>query len=171
MVLAPVLVWVFLIVAPVPVVARVLSIADLSDASSYDRICMVQAGLRMVGERPLLGVGPDRVKRIYSLYRHPTAPRLLIPHLHNSYLQLAAERGIPALAVMMALLGGTAVVAARGFRRRGRDADLYLGVLGALVAFGIAALFENNWGDTEVQRLLLGLIALPYVLEAGEEGA
>ncbi len=105
-VFAPVVVWLFLIVAPVPVVARVLSITDLTDASSYDRICMVQAGLRMVGERPLLGVGPDQVKRIYSLYRHPTAPRLLIPHLHNSYLQLAAERGIPALAVMMALLGG-----------------------------------------------------------------
>jgi O-antigen ligase len=169
MVLAPVVVWVFLIVAPVPVVARALSIADLTDSSSYDRICMVQAGLRMVGERPLLGVGPDQVKRIYPLYRHPTAPRLLIPHLHNSYLQLAAERGIPALAVMMGLLGGTAVVAARGFRRRGRDADLHLGVLGALVAFGIAALFENNWGDTEVQRLLLGLIALPYALAASEE--
>jgi O-antigen ligase len=170
MVFAPAVVWVFLIVAPVPVVARALSIVDLTDASSYDRICMLQAGLRMVGEQPLLGVGPDQVKRIYAHYRHPTAPRLLIPHLHNSFLQLAAERGIPALAVMLALLGGALVAAVKGYRRRGRAADVYLGVIGALVAFGVAALFENNWGDTEVQRLLLGIVALPYALSVdGEE--
>jgi len=164
--LAPVFVVAVLLVAPIPVVARVLSIGDLSDVSTYDRICMAEAGLRMVEERPLLGIGPDQVKRLYPIYRHPTAPRLLVPHLHDAYLELAAERGIPALAVFLTLYVSALATAVRGFRRGGADADLHLGALGALVAFAVAALFENNWGDTEVQRLALFVLALPFSVAA-----
>ena len=160
-----------LIVAPVPIVHRVLSIASLSDGSNYDRICMAEAGLRMIGERPLLGLGPELVKRVYPLYRHPSAPRLLVPHLHDSYLQLAAERGIPELAFYLALLATAGVAAWRGFRRRGSDADLHLGVVGALAAFMVAGLFEHNWGDTEVQRIVLVLLAIPAALAPVERAA
>ncbi len=170
---APPLAAALLILAPVPVVQRLFSIASLSDGSNYDRICMAEAGLRMIGERPLLGLGPELVKRVYPLYRHPTAPRLLVPHLHNSYIQIAAEQGIPALAIVLALLASAAGTAWRGVRRAGADADLHLGVLGAIAAFAVAGLFEHNWGDAEVQRLLLVLIAVPAGLgsDAAAEGA
>jgi O-antigen ligase len=158
----------FMLIAPVPMLARAFSIADLSNTSNYDRLCMAEAGLRMVGERPVLGVGPDMVRRIYPLYRHPTAPRLLVPHLHNAYLQIAAERGIPALSVMLALIGSAWLAARRGYRSGGSTADLHLGVLGALTAFAVAALFEDNWGDTEVQRVVLFLLAAPFVLDHQE---
>lgn len=171
---APVVALGFLLLAPVPVVSRVLSITAVGEASNYDRIAMAEAGARMVDERPLLGVGPDMVKHLYPLYRHPTAPRLLTPHLHNAYVQLAAERGLPALLVYLGLVGCALVAAWNGFRagaaagRPGVRADLHLGVLAALVGFSIAALFENNWGDTEVQRLVLFLLAVPFCLEAGK---
>ena len=42
--------------------------------------------------------------------------------------------------------------------------DLYLGMLLALLAFAVAGLFEDNWADTEVQRILLFLLALPFCL-------
>ena len=164
----------FLVFAPVPVVERVISIADLRDESNYDRIGMAEAGARMVAERPLLGVGPDMVKRLYPLYRHPSAPRLLTPHLHNSYVQLAAERGLGALAAYLGLFGCAALAAWRGFRReraRGPAADLHLGVLAALAGFSVAALFENNWGDTEVQRLVLFLLAVPFAVAPDGEPA
>jgi len=166
---APVVVAAFLVLSPVSVLARVVSITDLSDTSNYDRICMAEAGLRMVGERPLLGIGPDRVKHVYPLYRTPTAPRLLVPHLHNSYLQLAAERGIPALSFFVALLGASFLAGWRTFRRGGRAADLGLGIAGAVLAFAVAGLFENNWGDTEVQRLALFVLAAPFALANGAE--
>ena len=161
----------FLVVAPVPMVARALSIGDLSDTSNYDRLCMAEAGLRMIGERPLLGVGPEVVERIYPLYRDPSAPRLWVPHLHNAYLQLAAERGIPALSVLLALLGASLLAARRGWRAGGTGADLHLGILCALGAFAIAALFESNWSDTEVQRVVLFLLAAPFALGAPESTA
>jgi hypothetical protein len=38
-------------------------------------------------------------------------------------------------------------------------------VLLALLAFNVAGLFEANWRDTEVQRLLLFVLAMPFILE------
>lgn len=170
--LAPIAALVFLLLSPTPLLHRMRSIVDLNDESNYDRICMARAGLTMVGERPLFGLGPDLVKSRYPLYRHPTAPRYTVPHLHNSFLQLAAERGLPALAAFLALMFAAARAALARFRAegglRGAHADLYLGAFLALVGFSLAGLFENNWGDTEVQRMALFVLALPYVPGSGE---
>ena len=68
-----------------------------------------------------------------------------------------------------ALVGLAALEAWRGLRSEGglaasRRADLYLGVLLALLAFCVAGLFEDNWADTEVQRVILFILALPFCL-------
>jgi putative inorganic carbon (hco3(-)) transporter len=163
----------FVLLAPVPLLARALSVTNLSDESTYDRLCMLEAGVRMVAEHPLLGIGPNMVERLYPIYRHSTAARLNVPHLHNSYTQVAAERGLPALASLLALLAIPLVRATRGYRAEktaldhGSRADLWLGVTAALVAFSIAGLFEYNWGDVEVQRVALLLLAAPFCLEIG----
>lgn len=163
---APVAAALVILIAPVPVVARALSIANLSDESTYDRLCMLEAGWRMTAEHPLVGVGPGLVQRRYPIYRHPTATRLNVPHLHNSYVELAAERGVPSLLAFLALLGVSIHAAWSGYREElaggGGRSDLYLGVIAALIAFAVAALFENNWGDTEVQRLAIFLLAAPF---------
>lgn len=158
--------------APVPIVSRMLSITDLQDPSNYDRLCMLEAGMTMVAERPLFGLGPEMVERRYPIYRAPTAPRFEIPHLHNSFLQLAAERGVPALLAYLAMTWASLRAMYRSYRKeggsRGPRADLYLGGMLALLAFNVAGLFENNWGDTEVQRPALFLLVMPFCLLAGE---
>jgi O-antigen ligase len=167
----------FLLFAPVPVIARVLSIANFSDESTYDRLCMVEAGIRMTAAHPLTGLGPEIAERRYPIYRHPTASRLNVPHLHNSYVQLAAERGLPALAAYLALFvfairaAWIAYLAEREGGRPGARSDLHLGMITALVAYSVAGLFENNWGDTEVQRMVLFLLAVPFCLRPVEPSA
>jgi O-antigen ligase len=162
----------FVWLAPVPLLHRAVSIADLRDPSNYDRLCMLEAGLTMIRERPLFGLGPELVERRYPIYRSPSAPRYDIPHLHNSLLQLAAERGLPALAAYLWMTVASIAVAWRGYAREGgrsgRNADLYVGTMLALLAFNLAGLFENNWGDTEVQRLMLFVLAVPFCLRGGE---
>lgn len=158
----------FLLLAPAPVVSRVVSIGDLHYPSNYDRLCMIEAGYQMVRQRPLFGVGPDMVDELYPYYRHPTSPRPRVPHLHNTFLQLAAERGLVSLAAYLWLMGAVLWRAYRGYRESmpadsGR-AELLLGVILGLVAFHCAGLFEDNWGDTEVQRIVLLLASLPLVL-------
>lgn len=169
----PAALLVFILVAPVPLLQRALSIARPGDTSNYDRLCMAYSGLAMVAERPLFGLGPDLVKERYPIYRHPTAPRFRVPHLHNSFLQLAAERGLVSLGAYLWLMAAAVGLAARRYRAEGGAAgprgDLYLGAALALVAFNVAGLFENNWGDTEVQRLALVVLVLPAALRAATE--
>ena len=164
--LAPAALFVVVLLAPVPVVARAISVTNLSDESTYDRLCMLQAGVRMVAEHPLVGLGPNMPERRYPIYRHPTASRLNVPHLHDSYLQLAAERGLPSLVVFLLLFAVALRAAWRDERADpgGSASDLRLGTIAALLAFLAAAIFEHNWGDTEVQRMALLLLAAPFCL-------
>lgn len=158
-----------LVLAPTPVRDRMTSITDLSNFSNYDRLCMLEAGWRMARERPVFGHGPDMVRERYPIYRHPTAPRHWVPHLHNNLIQIAAENGLVAAATFFWLMVAATWAAYRGFRAQRRagnvGSDLHLGALGALVAFNVAGMFEYNWGDTEVQRLILFMIALPFCLQ------
>jgi len=167
----PLLALLLVLLSPVSIVQRMLSITDLSDESNYDRLCMLDAGLRMVAQHPMIGIGPDMVPLLYPLYRHPTAPRLWVQHLHDTFLQIAAESGLPTLAAYAWLMLAAGRQAWRGLRREGRDgprADLYLGALVGIFAFAIAGLFENNWGDSEVKRCALFLVALPFCLPESE---
>ena len=67
--------------------------------SNRDRIAMMKSGLRIIRDNPLTGVGPDMVIQVYPGYREPTAVSQRNSHLHNVPLQIAAERGLPALAI------------------------------------------------------------------------
>lgn len=158
----------FLTLAPDSWRARMRSIGDLQDASNYDRLCMVEAGLFMIAERPLFGLGPGMVEELYPIYRHPTAPRFTVPHLHNAFLELAAERGLLSLGAYLWLMAAAFVPALVGYRGEGgphgHRADLYLGTMLVLLGFNLAGLFEDNWRDTEIQRLILFVLALPCCL-------
>lgn len=158
----------FVLLAPSTVVARARSITDLRDPSNYDRLCMAYAGVRMISERPLFGLGPETVAPRYPIYRHPSAPRLLVPHLHDSFLQLAAEQGLLSLGAYLWLCGASLFLSVGAYRReggaRGPRAALYVGSILAVVAFNIAGVFEDNWSDREVQRVFLFAVATPACL-------
>lgn len=170
--LYPVAAALFWLLAPAPVLDRALSIADIDDPSNQDRLSMARAGLAMIEDRPLTGLGPEMVEVLYPSYRVSTAVRDHVPHLHDSFLQIAAERGLPALAAYLAIVAFAFCGAWRRFRREGgfdgSRADLYVGVLLVLVGFNVAGLFEHNWGDTEVQRQVLFLLALPFCIPRAE---
>lgn len=149
--------------------SRLTSIVSLEDPSNYDRLCMAEAGLHMIADRPLFGIGPGMVEHYYPIYRHPTALRAQVMHLHNTLLQLAAERGVLSVGAYIWLMIAALWLCHRGYQRgggfAGPRADLYLGVMLALVAFNIAGIFEANWRDTEIQRWALFLLAVPVCLD------
>ena len=161
------------VLAPAPVVSRVLSTVDLQDPANYDRLCMLDAGAHMIGQRPLFGQGPAMVREIYPIYRHPTAPRQTVPHLHNTMLQLAAERGLLGLAAYLWLMFAALLRSFQRYRSEtasdGAAADLHLGVFVALLAFNVAGFFEANWMDSEVQRIVLFLMAVPFALNGARD--
>ncbi|MDX1644142.1 MAG: O-antigen ligase family protein, partial [Thermoanaerobaculia bacterium] len=157
---------VLLVLAPTPLVARFGSIVDLDERSNYDRLCMAYAGAEMIADRPLLGHGPRTVRILYPYYRHPTAPSLWVPHLHNSFLNLGAERGLLSVAALLGMLG---VAARRAFERLRAsppqaERELLVAVLLVILATLVTGLFEDYWNDTEIQRLVLFSLALPFCL-------
>jgi len=153
--------------APLPFFSRVISSFDIKQSSNLDRIRMAEAGVEIIKDYPLLGVGPANVKEVYPLYRKHDAPRFRIPHLHNNVIQLWAERGVLALVAYLFLQFLFLRKCARGWRGpNARFAEVGVAVA---VAMATAGMFEFNFGDTEVFYLLLDILALVIVnLAPGE---
>jgi putative inorganic carbon (hco3(-)) transporter len=157
----PVLAGLIIALAPASVSDRIYSIIDLNDPTSRDRIAMLQAGVAIVEDHPLTGAGPNEIERIYPAYRVPGAVQPSNPHLHNVPMQIAAERGLPALGAWVWFV----VTAAAGLvklLRRSRHRTLAAAGLGSLAAALAAGFFEYNFGDSEFLMLLLTMITLPF---------
>ncbi len=156
----PVVAAIFFALAPATVTDRVYSTFDLQDPTNRDRFAMGRAGVRMIRDHPLTGVGPDMVQVVYPEYRDAGGVNENNPHLHNVPLQIAAERGLPALAVWLWFL----VVAVRelflGLRRQESRA-LAAGGLAAMASMLAAGMFEYNFGDSEFLMLFLVIVTLP----------
>lgn len=158
---APVVVALVVVVAPPSIRSRAVSIVDRNDPSNLDRLQMIEMGIDMVRDRPWFGVGPDMVGRVYGQYLRPNPVHTYNPHLHNVPVQIAAERGVPALLAWLAFVA----TAAWGLVRRLNSAPvaaLAASGLGAIVAMLTAGLFEYNFGDSEFLMLFLALVTLPF---------
>ena len=163
--LLPVAFGAFLAFAPSELTTRLYSTFSLTDPSNVDRVAMMKSGFRIIKDDPLTGVGPNMIIEVYPHYRDRTAVNQLNPHLHNVPLQIAAERGVPALAVWIWFIA----TLVRDFLRRRTSAwpSLSNGGLAAIGAMLAAGLFEYNFGDSEFLMLFLVLVTLPYAAEAG----
>ena len=159
--LLPVVAALFLALAPPAITERAYSMFNLNDPTNRDRLAMVQAGTAIIKRYPLTGVGPNVVPLVYPTYRTAAAVEPKQPHLHNVPLQIAAERGLPALAVWCWFVAATALGLWRKFRH---DRARYLAAagLGALAAALAAGFFEYNFGDSEFLLTLLILLTLPW---------
>jgi len=159
--LIPIVVVGAILLAPRTLTDRVYSIFDRNDLTSRDRIAMLQAGVKMVRDYPLMGVGPDQIERVYPEYRVPDAVKPTNPHLHNVPMQIAAERGLLALAAWVTFV----IVTIRSLfklLRTSRHKALTAAALGAMAAMLAAGLTEYNFGDSEFLMLLLVIITLPF---------
>jgi len=158
----------FLVAVP-RVRERAETIGDPADATTRERLAMADAGLRMLREHPLTGVGIGGVKRLYPVYAPPQAMRRHTSHLHNTPLQIAVERGLVGLALWLWIFGAF-FVRAGGLLRRvpaigAADRALVIGALAAVTSFLVGGLFEYNFGDTEVLLVTLAVMALPFIVE------
>jgi O-antigen ligase len=172
--------WILLLVGVALVVAaassgavmeRVRSMANPQDETVRDRLAMWRSGLAMIADHPLVGVGPGQVRVWYPHYRRPEAVRPSTGHLHNSPIQIAAERGLPALAVWIWLWAVFVRESVRVLRRLGPDASRERALVSASLwgvgAFLVAGLFEHNFGDGEVVMLVYALMAMPWIVARG----
>ena len=162
--LLPIAVAAMVGLAPTAITDRVYSMFDLNDPTNRDRVAMLEAGASIVRDYPLTGVGPDMVESVYPEYRVAAAVQDTNPHLHNVPMHIAAERGLPALALWFAFIGAATAGAWAHFRRT-RHKALAAMALGAIAAMLAAGQFEYNFGDSEFLMLFLVLLTLPFAAD------
>jgi O-antigen ligase len=159
--LLPVIVAALFVLAPETLITRLTSTFNAQDPANQDRFAMLEIGARIVRDHPLTGVGPNMVQEVYDTYRPDYAVNPVNLHLHNVPLQIAAERGLPALGAWAWFVGAVVVALFRMFRQQ-RERVLAASALAAMAAMLAAGLFEYNFGDSEFLMLLLVLITLPF---------
>ena len=168
----PITILLFFWLVPGPVHDRFLSLArprkDL-DSNEFRIIC-IRTGERMIEAHPWLGIGLDETKYHFLDYLPPDTRRPLPPgfyqHLHDIYLQYAAERGVPTLLVFLWLLGMILFDCYRAVRKlpEGRSDRRFVlhGGIASVIGLMVAGLFEANLADSEVLTMFLVVVACAY---------
>lgn len=147
---------------------RIAMSLDMSLATNYSRAAYWSVGTRMIQDHPLFGVGPERIHDEFPRYYDDKELKTFYyGHLHNNFLQIAAERGLLALAAFLWFLVELYRSLLR-FLRNSEDFSRWaiLGSLAALTGFVVAGITEYNFGDSEVLVLLLFLVSIPFGLSS-----
>ena len=165
--LLPIIAALFFATAAPRVVQRFYSIFDRHDPSNADRIAMMHAGVQIVRDHPIAGVGPNMIEHVYPKYRDADAIMQTPPHLHNVPLQIAAERGLPALGLWIWFIATVVTGAWSLFRNAPKEGPmrfLSAAAIATVVSMLGAGMFEHNFGDSEFLMLFLVLITLPFAV-------
>lgn len=148
---------------------RRIGFFDSTDQSTSWRQIVWREGFNLLISKPrhlLFGVGIDSIKghwREWGLFDNGRQP---VGHMHSNLLQIALERGIPALIVWLLLF----VLYVRMLWRLVRETTDFargvaLGALGGTLGFFTSGMVHYNWGDSEVVTVFYFIMGLALVVE------
>jgi O-antigen ligase len=152
-------------VSPADIQQRLRASWNPADDNTRNRIELFGTAVGLIRAHPWVGVG-QRVNIEAPLYRVTSDfPDWMYIHMHNNFLQIAAERGIPGLALwlwFMAQLGWQAFKVFRASGGGGEAGFVAAAAIGGWVALLAAGMFEYNFGDSEVLILFLFMMSAPH---------
>ncbi|MBV8859650.1 MAG: O-antigen ligase family protein [Acidobacteria bacterium] len=139
---------------------------QLNDPSASLRFQVARVAAGRVPAHPLFGHGMDAVHDHWAEWGFPGSDML---HAHSTPVQLAFDRGLPALLFWLWLMFVFWRLAARAERlwREAPDAaahGLALGVTGALAGFLASSLVNYNFGDAEVALLVWWMMGVTVMM-------
>ena len=138
----------------------------LQDPSSSLRVQVARVGVSRMMLHPLFGHGMDSMHVHWNEWGFPGTDML---HLHSTPLQLAFDRGLPALFLWLWIMWVFWRTASRGEKslRDSSDTNRYgllLGATGAVAGFFASSLVNYNFGDGEVALVFWWLMGIVVVL-------
>lgn len=144
--------------------ARQQITANFNDDSTARRISYMRAGLKVIPQHPLLGVGMDSHKRHWQEWGFPGD---YVTHTHSTPIQIAMDRGLPALGCYIWLVAVILLAAWRGYQSAKEGQDIFreglmLGTFGAVLSFSLSSLTNYNFGDSEALMMLLFVTGLLF---------
>ena len=153
---------------------RSIGFFDRRDQSTSWREMAWREGFELLISKPrhlVFGVGVDSIKgywRQWGLFDNGRQP---IGHMHSNLLQIALERGVPALIVWLILIGVYVRMLWRLIREKTHDdtdnisRGIALGALGGTIGFFTSGLVHYNWGDSEVVTVFYFIMGLCLIVE------
>jgi O-antigen ligase len=139
------------LILPVSPIHRLLAPSVTDEHSADSRITVWTAGTRMVVAHPFAGIGLGNFKDALTSYleRGGPLPDGRASHIaHNTYLEIAAELGLPGLFLFVAMLAA-ALASLETVQRNATQTGqtlvrgTALGLQGGLLAFAVSALFVS----------------------------
>lgn len=150
---------------------RAQNALSLQDPSSSLRVQVAKVGLSRMMLHPVFGHGMDAMHVHWAEWGFPGTDML---HLHSTPLQLAFDRGLPALVFwlwIMWLFWRTAS-GGKNLLRDSRDSNghgILLGATGAVAGFFASSLVNYNFGDGEVALVFWWLMGIVVVMTAQDK--
>jgi O-antigen ligase len=152
--------------------SRGVGFFDQNDTSITWRETVYGEGVKLLTDNPrnlLVGVGMDSIKRYWQDWNLFDNGKLPIGHFHSTYLQIAVERGIPALAAWLMFIWVYLKMLRKLLKSNQlslwQDRGAILGILGGAIGFFISGMVHYNYGDQEVVMVfyfLMGIAASYY---------
>ena len=148
---------------------------DRDDAGTQFRVLMWEDGLRLVRQHPVFGVGMDTVHLHWSEWNIRGFIQFHVQsHFHSTFLQIAVERGVPALLAWLWFSLAYIVFLARlALRLRDRNrlaCGVAAGILAGFIAFTFTALFHYNLGEEQLALLLFFNFGVGVALDRITQG-
>jgi hypothetical protein len=151
-----------LFIAPSSPIDRLLHPTHSDQESVEKRTTLWMSGYRMIESHPLTGVGLGNFRAVALDYQQANEQVQLVAH--NSYIEIAAEMGLPALLVFVMLLVSS-VQSLQTFRKTLPDSDFLhsaaLGIQAAIIGCGLAIFFSSGQYQKTVWLMLLLSMVLP----------
>ena len=164
--------------APSSPVRRLMN-PDYGDKIGEDsRKITWMAGVRMAMSDPLTGIGIGNFKSVVLSFQDPNGTEVKTL-AHNTYIEIAAELGIPALAVFLGILVFTYLTADRVRRQTARHGPLLLhqaglGLEAAIVGCMVGMIFLTAHWEKQLWLLVFLSSSLPPLarsMRAASRGA
>lgn len=169
-----------LLFAPAVLRERVTSVMaphGTTDSNEH-RAILRETGVAMIRAHPWFGLGPEQIKAQFEQWVPADIPRPLpegwYGHLHNIYLQYAAERGVPTMLAILWLIGKALWDFARALRAKPASSEARFvlhGSIAVILAILAEGFLEYNLGDSEVLTLFLAVLGFGYIAREAYENA
>lgn len=146
---------------------RNVAFIDQADQSTTWRETVWREGVDLLVSKPrhlLVGIGMDSIKSRWREWGMFDRGRIPLGHMHSNLLQIALERGVPALILWLAFLFVYGRTLWSSLRSRAKlewiERGILIGALGGLAGFFTSGLVHYNWGDSEVVMVFYMIMGL-----------
>ena len=128
-----------------------------ANENAIQRLAFFRDGLRIYQKSPVIGCGLSAVEGLVTSVQPFFYES---KYVHNHYIQVLAEMGLPGLAAFLTMLGASAVVLFRRRREEGEDEPLLPALCACLAMMALHACTEAVWSIGQYQSMALLLLAI-----------